>query len=308
MRNFFAKIEEMPLYLFEFVVYFKLDNYIYYCILRRNTGMASQYKPKHNRPHRERDSRPETTEAPAQRDDLIAGRNAVSEALKSGRAIDHLLVARGEHSGSLTVLVAKAKDAGIPVKEVDSRKLTALCGPNHQGIAAAAACKEYAPLDDLFRLAEERGEPPLFVVCDELEDPHNLGAIIRTAEAAGAHGVIVPKRRSTGLTSIVYKTSAGAVEYLPVCRVGNLADTLRELKERGVWVYGLDMDGQSWTETDLTGATALVVGSEGRGIGRLVRECCEFVVSLPMHGHINSLNASVATGILLYEAARQRHR
>ena len=128
------------------------------------------------------------------------------------------------------------------------------------------------------------------------------------AEAAGAHGVIVPKRRSTGLTSIVYKTSAGAVEYLPVCRVGNLADTLRELKERGVWVYGLDMDGQSWTETDLTGATALVVGSEGRGIGRLVRECCDFVVSLPMHGHINSLNASVATGILLYEAARQRHR
>ncbi|MBP3936587.1 MAG: 23S rRNA (guanosine(2251)-2'-O)-methyltransferase RlmB [Clostridia bacterium] len=261
--------------------------------------------PRRDKPQAARSPQREREQQPVE-SDLIAGRNAVAEALRSGRAIDHLLVARGEHTGSLTVLVAKAKEAGIPVKEVDSRKLNALCGTNHQGIAAAAACKEYASLDELFALASERGEPPLFVVCDELEDPHNLGAIIRTAEAAGAHGVIVPKRRSVGLTNIVYKTSAGAVEYLPVCRVGNLADTLRELKERGVWVYGLDMDGQPWDKTDLTGAAALVVGSEGNGIGRLVRELCDFVVSLPMTGKINSLNASVATGILLYEAVRQR--
>ena len=255
-----------------------------------------QHDKKRSAPRRDKrnDSRPPMTEERPQ-SDLIAGRNAVAEALRSGRTIDHLLVAR-----------AKAKEAGIPIKEVDSRKLNALCGPNHQGIAAAAACKEYAPLDALFALAEERGEPPLFVVCDELEDPHNLGAIIRTAEASGAHGVIVPKRRSVGLTNIVYKTSAGAVEYLPVCRVGNLVDTLRELKERGGWVYGLDMDGQDWDKTDLTGAAALVVGSEGNGIGRLVRESCDFVVPLPMNGRINSLNASVATGILLYEAVRQR--
>lgn len=267
----------------------------------------AQHDKKRSAPRRDKrnDSRSPMTEERPQ-SDLIAGRNAVAEALRSGRTIDHLLVARGEHTGSLTVLVAKAKEAGIPIKEVDSRKLNALCGPNHQGIAAAAACKEYAPLDALFALAEQRGEPPLFVVCDELEDPHNLGAIIRTAEASGAHGVIVPKRRSVGLTNIVYKTSAGAVEYLPVCRVGNLVDTLRELKERGVWVYGLDMDGQDWDKTDLTGAAALVVGSEGNGIGRLVRESCDFVVSLPMNGRINSLNASVATGILLYEAVRQR--
>ena len=256
----------------------------------------AQYDKKRSAPRRDKRPapRPPMVEEQQPQSDLIAGRNAVAEALRSGRTIDHLLVARGEHTGSLTVLVAKAKEAGIPVKEVDSRKLSALCGPNHQGIAAAAACKEYAPLDDLFALAEERGEP------------HNLGAIIRTAEAAGAHGVIVPKRRSVGLTNIVYKTSAGAVEYLPVCRVGNLADALRELKERGVWVYGLDMDGQDWDKTDLTGAAALVVGSEGHGIGRLTRELCDFVVSLPMNGRINSLNASVATSILLYEAVRQR--
>lgn len=239
--------------------------------------------------------------------DWIVGRNAVSEALRSGRPIDHVLVARGDRTGSLPALVARAREQGIPIKEADSRRLDTLCGAHHQGIAAAAACREYATLDDLFALAEERGEPPFLVVCDELEDPHNLGAIVRTAEAAGAHGVIVPKRRSAGLTGTVYKTSAGAVEYLPVARVANIADTLRELKKRGVWVFGLDMDGQDSQKTDLRGAIALVVGSEGRGLGRLVREQCDGILSLPMYGHIQSLNASVACGILLYEAARQRH-
>lgn len=239
-------------------------------------------------------------------EDIIAGRNAVMEALRADRPLDSVLVAKGERSGSLVALTAKCRERGIPVKEVDPRKLDALCGPNHQGIAAAAACREYATLDDLFAAAQEKGEPPFLVICDELEDPHNLGAVVRTAEAAGAHGVVIPKRRSAGLTAAVYKASAGAVEYLPVARVSNITETIREMKKRGVWVYGLDMDGGTWCQTDLTGAVALVVGSEGKGISRLVREQCDGILSLPMHGSINSLNASVACGILLYEATRQR--
>ena len=238
-------------------------------------------------------------------EDIIAGRNAVSEALRSGREIDRLLVAKGA-SGSVAVLIAKARERGIPVKDVDSRKLDAMCGAHHQGVAAVAACKEFATVDELFAAAEAKGEPPFFVVCDELEDPHNLGAIVRSAEAVGAHGVIIPKRRSVGLTAAVYKASAGAIEYVPVARVTNITDTLRELKERGVWVYGLDMDGEAWCAADLTGAVALVVGSEGRGLGRLVKEQCDFVLSLPMLGKVNSLNASVACSLMLYEAARQR--
>ncbi len=238
-------------------------------------------------------------------EDVIAGRNAVAEALRSGREIDRVLVAKGA-VGSVSVLVAKARERGIPVKDVDSRKLDAMCGAHHQGIAAIAACKEFATVDDLFAVAESRREPPFFVVCDELEDPHNLGAIVRSAEAAGAHGVIIPKRRSVGLTAAVYKASAGAIEYVPVARVTNITDTLKELKKRGVWVYGLDMDGEPWCATDLTGAAALVVGSEGRGLGRLVKEQCDFVLSLPMVGQVNSLNASVACSLMLYETARQR--
>ena len=242
----------------------------------------------------------------APREDVIAGRNAVGEALRSGRAIDSVLVSRGDHTGSVVALIARCRDRGIPVKEADSRKLEALAGNSHQGIVALAACKEYVSLDELFAAAEKKGEPPFFVVCDELEDPHNLGAILRTAEAAGAHGVIIPKRRSVGLTSAVYKSSAGAVEYVPVARVSNLTDTLRELKKRGVWIYGMDMEGETWCTADLRGPIALVVGSEGRGIGRLVKEQCDFKLSLPMAGQISSLNASVACGILLYEASRQR--
>lgn len=248
----------------------------------------------------------ERTEEERRTEDYISGRNAVGEALRSGRAIDKILVAKGERSGSITMLLAQCKDRGIPVKEVDSRRLDSLAGPHHQGIAAVAACKEYATIDDIFAAAGSKGEPPFIVVCDELEDPHNLGAILRTAEAAGAHGVIIPKRRSAGLTSAVYKASAGAVEYVPVARVSNITDALRELKKRGVWIYGLDMRGGAWCAADLKGAVALVVGSEGRGIGRLVHEQCDFTLSLPMLGHVSSLNASVACGVLLYEVARQR--
>ena len=239
--------------------------------------------------------------------DLIAGRNAIAEALRAGRAIDSLYVQRGERSGALQALVKKAKEAGAAIKEADPKKLDYLCGgANHQGVVAVAAVKEYATVEDLFHRAQEKDEPPFFVVCDELEDPHNLGAILRTAECAGAHGVIIPKRRSVGLTYAVGKASAGAVEYLPVARVGNLPSLLEELKARGLWIYAADMDGSPWCQTDFTGPTALVIGSEGRGVGRLVKEKADFVVSLPLKGNINSLNASVAAGILCYEVARQR--
>ena len=248
----------------------------------------------------------ETNEKNEAREDIIAGRNAVTEALRSGRAIDSVLVARGERDGHLGALLAQCRKRGLPVKEVDARRLDSLCGVGHQGIAALAACKAYATLDDLFDAAQAKGEPPFFVIGDELEDPHNLGAILRTAEATGVHGVIVPKRRAVGLTAAVYKASAGAAEYVPVARVSNLVDTIKELKKRGVWIYGLDMDGEPWCASDWTGPTAVVVGSKGRGIGRLVREHCDFIVSLPMQGAISSLNASVACGVVLYEAARQR--
>ena len=238
---------------------------------------------------------------------LIAGRNAVNEALRAGRAIDSLYVQRGEKSGTLLALIARAKEAGAAIKEADIKKLSYLCpGENHQGVVAVAAAKEYATVEDLFARAKERGEPPFFVICDGLEDPHNLGAVIRSAECAGAHGVLVPKRRSVGLTYAVDKASAGALEHIPVARVTNLPRLLDELKERGVWVYAADMDGGPWVQADLTGPCALVIGSEGRGVGRLVKEKADFVLSLPVKGRVNSLNASVAAGVLCCEVARQR--
>lgn len=239
--------------------------------------------------------------------DIIAGRNPVTEALRSGRAIESLLIAKGELNGSVRVIAAKAKAMQIPVKETDRRKLDMMCGGAvHQGVVALAAIKEYSSVEDIFALAESRNEPPFIIVLDEIEDAHNLGAIIRTAECAGAHGVIIPKRRSAGLSYAVGKTSAGAYEYMPVARVTNIASTLDELKEKGLWIYGADMDGSVYAENNLKGAAALVIGSEGKGIGKLVREKCDVILSLPMRGKINSLNASVAAGILMYEFTRQR--
>ncbi len=238
--------------------------------------------------------------------DIIAGRNPVTEALRSGRPIDCLYIARGELSGSVKVIAALAKEKHIPIKEVDRKKLDYMTAHSaHQGVAAAASMKEYASVDDIFSLAASRNEKPFIIVLDEIEDPHNLGAIIRTAECAGAHGIIIPKRRSAGLSFTVGKASAGAYEYVPVARVTNIASALDELKERGCWVYGADMDGQIYCSSDLKGACALVIGSEGKGLGRLVREKCDAILSLPMLGRINSLNASVAAGILMYEFTRQ---
>lgn len=239
--------------------------------------------------------------------DVIFGRNSVAEAIKSGRPLDSVMVARGDRSGSIPKIVADAKKAGIVIKEVDPKKLDFICGHNnHQGIAAFGAVKEYSSVEDIFATAEERGESPFIIICDEIEDPHNLGAIIRTAEAAGAHGVIIPKRRSASLSFTVAKTSAGAVEFMHVARVTNIPQTIDELKKRGVWVYCADMDGEPFYKSNLKGAIALVIGSEGNGVGRLVKEKCDVTLSMPMKGKINSLNASVAAGILMYEVSRQR--
>lgn len=239
--------------------------------------------------------------------DLIIGRNAVSEALRSERAIDTLLVVKGERNGSIGRIIAECKEKKIVVKEVDKKKLDFMCGQgNHQGVAAYAAVHEYAEVEDILALAKERNEDPFIIICDELEDPHNLGAIIRTAECTGAHGIIIPKRRNASLTWAVGKASAGAVEYVPVARVGNLASTIEELKKQGIWVYCADMDGNNWCQTDFSGGVALVVGSEGSGVSRLIKEKSDFVLSLPMRGKITSLNASVAASILMYEVARQR--
>ena len=239
--------------------------------------------------------------------DLVIGRNAVSESLRSGRLMDKVLVAKGNRSGSIGKIIAICREKHIVVKEVDSKKLDFMCGNmNHQGVIAIAAACEYSTLDDIFALAEQRDEKPFIVICDEIEDPHNLGAIIRTAECAGAHGVVIPKRHGAGLTSIVGKTSAGAIEHIPVARVGNITSALEALKERGVWIYGADMNGEDYRKTDFSGAVGLVVGSEGAGIGRLVKDNCDFLVSIPMSGRISSLNASVAAGILMYEVARGR--
>ncbi len=244
---------------------------------------------------------------PQLREDLVIGRNAVMELLKSGRAVECVYIASGETKGSISRIVAMAREQGLPVKETASVKLDYMCGKgNHQGVIAVTAAAQYCTLEDLFTHAGD--EPPFFIIADDITDPHNLGAIIRTAEAVGAHGLILPKRGGVGLTATVGKTSAGAVAYLPVARVANLASTVEELKKRGVWIYGTDMQGTAWCQLDYSGPVALVIGSEGKGMSRLMKEKCDFMASLPMSGQVNSLNASVAAGIVMYEIARQRQQ
>ena len=232
----------------------------------------------------------------------------VLEALRSGREIDRLLVAHGTGGGSVTAIIAKCRAKGILIKEISPQKLDYYCGgANHQGVAVMFASQEYATVEDMFALAETRGEKPFLIICDEIEDPHNLGAIIRTAEATGVHGVIIPERRSASLNATVAKAACGALEYVPVARVTNIANTIDALKQCGVWVFGADMDGDDYTRTDFDTPCALVIGNEGKGIGALTAKKCDAVISLPMHGKINSLNASVAAGILMYEVVRSRN-
>lgn len=238
---------------------------------------------------------------------IICGRNPVLEALRSGREIDRLLVAHGTGGGSVTAIIAKCRAKGILIKEISPQKLDYYCGgANHQGVAVMFASQEYATVEDMFALAETRGEKPFLIICDEIEDPHNLGAIIRTAEATGVHGVIIPERRSASLNATVAKAACGALEYVPVARVTNIANTIDALKQRGVWVFGADMDGDDYTKTDFDTPCALVIGNEGKGIGALTAKKCDAILSLPMLGKINSLNASVAAGILMYEVVRSR--
>ena len=239
---------------------------------------------------------------------MIEGRNAVHEALRAGRVLDKVFLARTDDDSMLGFLGAKAKEAGAVVIRCDKRKLDQMSTTGaHQGVIAYAAAREYATIDEIMERAEASGRPPLIVICDEISDPHNLGAIIRSAEAAGAHGVIIPKRHNAGLTAVVEKASAGALEYMPIVRVPNLVAAMETLKERGVWIYGTGLGATSnLFETDLTGPCAIVIGSEGEGIGRLVGEHCDFMMEIPMIGQIQSLNASAAAAIVLFETVRQR--
>ena len=239
---------------------------------------------------------------------LVIGRNAVRELLKSGRAVDKLLVSRGDREGSIVVLVAQAIERGIPVVEVDRAKLDGMAGMSqHQGVIAMAAEKEYCEVEDIIAIARERGEAPLIVISDGITDPYNLGALIRCAEGVGAHGLIIPKRRASGLTPLVSKASAGAIEHLAVAKVSNIAQTIEELKEQNIWVYSAEAGGQAYYDTDFTGGCAIVFGSEGEGVSQLVKQRSDVIVSIPMYGHVNSFNVSTAAAVILAEASKQ-HR
>ena len=262
----------------------------------------SPRKPAVNKPARQK--RAELSE------DILLGRNAVREAIKSGRSINRILIAEGSHGGSISEIINLAKERHLVLQSISTDKLDTLCGgQRHQGIAAYAAPVDYVELDDILNLAKDRGEDPFLILLDELEDPHNLGAILRTADAVGAHGILIPKHRSCPLSSVVAKTSAGAVEYVPVARIGNVAQTLEGLKKQGLWVAGADMDGtENYYEANLTGPIVLVIGSEGHGVSRLTKEACDFIVKIPMRGKVNSLNASNAADILAYEILKQKKK
>lgn len=277
-------------------------------------GSKLEYMSKKNRPQKDRRTGEkvaksallDVVELP---EDMVAGRNAVMEALKGSRSVNKLMIANGSTEGSIKEIIAVAKDKGVNIQYWDRSKLDSIArGIRHQGVLAQVAPVQYAELEDILQVAKDRNEPPFIVLLDELEDPHNLGAILRTADAAGVHGVLIPKHRSCPLSATVAKTSAGAVEHVPVARVGNLVQTIKKLKQEGLWVAAADMDGKDYYDTDLTGPLLLIIGSEGQGVGRLVKEQCDFVVRIPMVGKINSLNASVAGSILMYEAMKQRRK
>ena len=272
---------------------------------RKNNNYSRQDRPAHQG-RAERNVRPE--QPVEEVEGQLEGRNALQEALRSGRTIDKVFIADGDTDKGLQRLAAQAKEAGAVVVPVDRRKLDMMSFTHaHQGVITLAAAHEYATIDDILQEAADRGQAPLIVICDELTDPHNLGAIMRSAECAGAHGVIIPKRRSVGLTATVAKASAGAVEYMKVARVTNITNAIQELKEKGVWIYGTAAEGSiPMYKADLTGPAAIVIGNEGDGMSPLVRKNCDVMVSIPMQGRISSLNASAAAAILLYEAVRQR--
>ncbi len=239
---------------------------------------------------------------------ITAGRNSVRELLASGRDIDKIFVQKGERTGSITSLIAEARSRSIPVVECEKAKLDKISGGiNHQGIAAFSAEKEYCSVDDIISYANEKNEKPLIVIADRIEDPHNLGALIRAAECAGAHGLIIPKRKGAMLTQVVSKASAGAMEHMRIAKVTNLAMTIEELKEKGLWIFAAEAGGQKFYEQDMTCAVAIVLGSEGKGVSKLLLNKCDFVLSIPMYGRVNSFNVAAAAAVILCEAARQRN-
>ena len=261
-------------------------------------------KNKNTSVRRHDDSRREAQTPP---ENIVAGRNSVRELLKTGRSVDKIFVRAGDREGSITVIVAEAIRLGIPVIEVDNAKLdTMTCGAHHQGVAAMAAEKQYVDLETIVEIARERGERPLVVVCDGIEDPHNLGAVIRCAECAGAHGIVLPKRHAVGLTPVVATASAGALEHMAVAKVQNIASAVEKLKELGLWIYTAEAGGTPYYETDWDTGVAVVLGSEGEGVSRLVREKSDFIVSIPMYGKVNSLNVSTAASVILCHAARMQ--
>ena len=274
------------------------------CGERREPGERRNYGERPAR-REERPMRRQERPAMETADNLLVGRNPIREALRAGRDIEKLLVARGELIGSAREIVAMAREARVVVQEVDRAKLDQMA-PNHQGLIAVASAYAYRTVEDMLALARERGEAPLLVILDGVTDPHNLGAIIRSAECAGAHGVIIPERRAVGLTPAAVKASAGAVEYMPVAREVNLTRAIERLKKEGIWIYGAAMDGEDYRRVNFSGPAAIVIGSEGEGMSKLVAQSCDKIVSLPIRGHIDSLNASVAAGILLYAVAGAR--
>ena len=277
-----------------------------------NTNKNKRFDKNTNNPHpakRERRFDHDAREPQEVDANLIYGRNAVMEALKSGKDIEKIFMQKGEREGSIRVIAALARERAIPFVEVSAQKIEEMTASTaHQGVAALCSPVSYVTLDDLFSQAEEKGEVPFFVICDDISDPHNLGAIIRSAECCGVNGIILPKRHCAPVSSVAVKASAGAVNHMPIAKVANIATTIETLKERGVWIYGAEAGGKSAWETDMKGSCALVMGSEGNGISRLVKEKCDFIVSIPMYGKINSFNVSCAASIILTEAARQRHK
>ena len=279
----------------------------------RNSGYDNNYKKKNSSYYNQRDNREERSHYDEsfspEAEGVVVGRNAVRELLKSGRDIDKIFVQRGEREGSIVVLAAEATARHIPLVEVDKIKLDKMTGgANHQGIVAMAAEKQYCTVEDILAVAEERGEKPFIVISDGITDPHNLGALIRCAEGAGAHGIIIPKRRSVGLTAAVTKSSAGAIEHMAIAKVTNIAATVELLKKKGVWVFAAEAGGDAYYDTDFNCATAIVLGSEGNGVSSIVKEKSDYLTSIPMYGKVNSLNVSTAAAVILSEVARQHNQ
>lgn len=277
---------------------------------RRREREFNKFQERNNKFQDRRDDRKEknNTSYESMREDLIIGRNAVIEALKSDRTIECVYVSKGDLEGSIKVALGLAKDKGVVIKEADRRKLDTMCdGLNHQGIVARVTPFKYCEVNDILEDAKRKEQQPFIVILDEIEDPHNLGSIIRTAELCGVHGIIIPKRRNVGVTSTVYKCSAGAIEHMKIAKVTNINATIDMLKEQGIWIYGADIDGKDYSyNTDFSGPCALIIGSEGKGISSLTLKKCDLLVKIPMIGKINSLNASVAGGIMMYEVLKGR--